>query len=161
MNTKIILRLFFIVSLIITASGCGTSPSTTSSTTFTTVYTGTLKPVCASCHAPGMQGTTDGITLDFSTQTLAFNSLTNSGAYTAKDTAQSNSSCHTATLVVPSNPTKSYLLATLDQTYNTGFAAAAAISGCTPMSITIHNNTATAAEISEIANWIQNGALNN
>lgn len=138
---------------------CGQqSTTTTVSGTFTDVYTNTLSTDCVSCHNPtnGAATLDNNTTIDFSSQSQAYTTLT-AGVVAGMVKAPT---CGGLQLVVASNPTNSYVLATMFSTYNT--ANFAGKNGCTPYNHANYGNfNLSAAEQTSIVNWIQNGAQNN
>lgn len=138
-------------------SGCGqlATPTATSGT-FTSIYTSTLsKTTCVSCHEPGGSGYANGVTLDFSTQALAYQTLTS--ATVSNPSEKTN--CSGVKIVYPSNASKSYLAAVLFSDYNANNFAG--VSGCQPYTVHLQNLSLSADEKTSILNWINNGALNN
>jgi hypothetical protein len=115
----------------------------------------TLKTACIECHVPtGAATVNNGVQLDFSTQALAYQTLT------AKKVTGSTSSgiCPNVSIVTAGDPTKSYLAAVLFAKYNaTNFAG---VSGCSPYSVHLQDQNISDAEQTSIINWITNGAKN-
>lgn len=133
---------------------CGTKTSAPSGT-FTAVYTNTLSTACGSCHVPGGAGTTDGTTLDFTTQTTAYSTLLNS----VVSGGSSKNTCPNIKIVVPGSPSTSYLVGTLITSYGGTAFETATGTGCSPYAG--HSVNLSADEETSLTAWIQNGALNN
>ena len=108
--------------------------------TFTSIYTSILMPTCLPCHSTGAGQTTGKLNL--STQTLAYTDLTNAtGTLGAACTGK-------GMLVVAGNHAMSLLWEKLQPTPVCGAQMP-------------KTGTLTAAQIAEIAAWIDNGAKNN
>lgn len=126
--------------------GCGSStPENTNTVTFTSVYSDILSKTCIPCHAPKGVGDTAG-KLDMSTQALAYTNLqmTATGSQCkAKD----------LTLVIPGDAAKSLLIEKFGSKPPCGsrmpFGCGSAKMPCL-----------TAGQVQEIADWINDGAMN-
>jgi hypothetical protein len=133
---------------------CGSSSNTSSSSlTFTAVYSNTLQPECARCHIPNAAGSLAGATINFTTQASAFQSLTGAKV-SARDVV---GTCGSVNLVTPGTASTSYITATtISSSYSTNFVVA----GCTPYS---HPGlpALSATDISNLVGWINAGAPNN
>jgi hypothetical protein len=136
-------------------SGCGKESTTPAAGTFGNVYTVTLRTACANCHAPGGLPTTQGCTLDFSSQAQAYSTLTGGTvAGSGEPTA-----CLGLKYVVAGDPSSSYLVGVLNSTYHVNNFAGH--SGCLPYATHLQDQNLTADEQSSIVSWIQGGAQNN
>jgi hypothetical protein len=126
----------------------------THSGTFTDIYNGILQPNCASCHNP-TDGTANqnGVTLDFSSQPAAFQTLTQN-TVTAGDFRDN---CSGVKIVVAQDVPDSYLMAVLWSSYTkTGFVNP----NCTPYAGHQDNLGLSADDQNEIITWINAGAPN-
>jgi hypothetical protein len=151
MNTRSIVALA-LVALFPATCACGSSSPTPASTntdtvTFTMVYADVLSPSCTPCHTPG-GGTGDTLGgLDLSTQALAYTNL-------QKSPAGAGCKGMGLTLVVPGDAATSLLVEKVQS------AAPPCGSqmpfGCGAGAVTCLS----AAQVQEIADWINGGAKN-
>ena len=115
---------------------CGTSPSDPApppAGSFAHVYSILQTANCNECHTPGGSASQSQVTLDFTSPSTAYTSLT-----TSTVSAQDATSCSGIKIVVAGNPSKSYLAAVLSSTYYSGGSNFSEKSGCTPY--TAHQN---------------------
>lgn len=133
--------------------GCSEEKNSTSPPSFTSIYTQVLVgQACVDCHSPG--GDNNGSQLDFSTQALAFSTLTN-----LKVTGATSVGTCGDVFIVGETPDTSFLAAVLfDDYYQDNFAG---VAGCTPYNIHLSNQSLTDSEKANIIGWIQAGAPNN
>ena len=146
-----------VLALTIIAFAIGCQKKEDEGTTFSTIYAQTLGKTsgCANCHAPGGSGTNQGAQLDFSTQALAYSTLTSK-----KVTGSSKSStCGTVNIVTAGSPSNSYLAGAVVGSHNVNNFAG--VSDCQPITDHINGNYASASEQEAIISWIQSGAKNN
>ncbi len=123
---------------------------------FTTVYTDTLSTACLECHRPGGAATqTYGVELNFTSQATAYQTLTSLNVTGSSSTGI----CGGIRIVTPSSVEQSYLAGVLIESYHVNNFAG--VSGCTPYSLHLSDQSLTDAEQSAIVSWIQHGALNN
>jgi hypothetical protein len=151
-----IIQLLLTLSLLLVLCRCGQAPQETyTSGTFAHVYNVTLKTACIQCHVPGGSATTAGVTLDFSTQTTAYQSLTTS----VVSGGSTKNTCPNISIVLSKDANKSYLAGVLFDSYHTSNFAG--VTGCTPYSAHLTDQSLSSDEQTSIVNWINNGALNN
>jgi len=141
--------------------GCGSSVNSTSGfsgtgpATFTQAYSQVLGQAnCVSCHQPGGSAMiNNGVQLDFSTQTSAYNTLMNNFV-TATDRT-----CANVRIVVPNNAPVSYLATVLFPSYyqQNDFVVA----GCTPYSGHETTFSFSTSDVNVVIGWINAGAPNN
>lgn len=140
-------------------SGCGDTgtKTATTATTFTELYNNTLKVsvTCKGCHISGGAGTTAGAALDFSTQALAYSTLTQSTVAGGSSVG----TCSSVRIVTASDPTRSYIVGMFVTSYQT--ANFGGKSGCTPINTHSTAGYMSAAEQSALLSWINAGAPNN
>jgi hypothetical protein len=164
------LRLAGIVCLTLILARCGDNSkrsaiepadSRLDSGTFSSIYQNTIQSECIQCHQPGQSsGVQAGTSLDFTSQSQAYATLT-SGATSLVSSIDESGSCQGAAIIVAGNPAQSYFAATLfpdwAQRYsNPGFP------NCSPYSHEVHQNlNLSSDEENSIITWIQNGAQNN
>jgi hypothetical protein len=140
------------LALISATCGCGGSSTSgntntnTNTVTFTTVYSDILSKSCTPCHAPGGVGDTAG-KLDMSTQALAYTNLQMTAA---------GSTCESTglELVVPGDAAKSLLLEKVESNPPCGVQMPY---GCPTTTMPC----LTTAQVQEIEDWINDGAMNN
>ena len=144
-----------VIAAVVLLSRCGNVAGPTPGT-FTAVYTNTLKSACIECHVPTGSATRDNkCTIDFTSQTTAFNTLT-TGLVVG---TVSKGTCGTMSLVTALNPSKSYLTGVLFSDYvSQNFGG---VTGCTPYPLSVHNQNLSADEKSSMLKWITDGAKNN
>lgn len=152
-------RVILLGSLVLILARCGSQLTDTpapASGTFGSVYNSLKSNNCTECHTPKGSATIDNhVALDFSTQALAYQTLT---ASTVSGTTSAGD-CGGIKIVSPGNPSKSYLAAVLFKDYNTsGFAD---VTQCVPYNAHLTSFNLSSSEKTSIINWIQNGALNN
>lgn len=143
--------------LLLYFNGCGQTPTTTpASGTFSAVYVDTLSKACIECHVPSGAATAqDGVQLDFSSPTQAYNSLLNSTVHGSRSVG----TCGSVKIVTVSNATTSYLAGVLfSDYYKSNFGG---VSGCTPYAVHLQDQSLSADEKASIISWIKGGALNN
>lgn len=137
-------------------TNCGSSSSSSSTATFTQVYTALQTNNCSSCHySSGSAWTTYGVHLDFSSQSAAYTSLT---TLTSSDT--STPACNGVNYVVSNSPTTSYLLAVLEKDYSTETFSK---SGCV-VPYNTHSSLIGSLESDDeslLLSWINAGVPNN
>jgi hypothetical protein len=127
-----------------------TKPSDTT-TQFTAVYQALSSNNCISCHTPSGAAAASLVQLDFTTEALAYSTLTTK---TVSGTSSSGI-CGGVPIVVAGNSANSYLAAVLIASYaHSNFYK----SGCTPYSGHLSDTNISATEQQTILNWIQNGA---
>lgn len=125
--------------------------------TFSHVYKKTLSTACVACHVPTGAVYADGVTLDFSSQVAAFQTLTTKKVATPSNPS---SSCkNTVSIVVAGNATNSYLAGVLFADHNTNHFAG--VTSCQPYTAHLTDQNLSAEEKTSILQWIQGGALNN
>jgi hypothetical protein len=149
-----------LAGLVLILARCGNN-SGPASGTFGNVYQNTLSKECVQCHQPGSsQGFNAGTHLDFSTQAQAYATLT-SGSTSKVSSTDAATGCPGVAIVVASNPSASYLTATLFSDQAAKYQSSPA--GCTsPYNhITTQNINLSTDEENSIVTWIQNGAQNN
>ncbi len=134
-------------------SNCGKKDET--STTFATVYTETLSTSCVACHDTPGSGAQNGAGLNFSSQALAYSTLT-AGNVTA---TTSVGTCGSVRLVVASSPSTSYLLGTIIQGYSS--SSFAGVTNCTPYAGHFSSLNLSSTQQNNLVSWIQGGAQNN
>ena len=147
MNDHRSIVLFAILSAI---AGCGGGSSTapnanTNTVTFTNVYSDVLSAICLPCHAPVGTGYSAG-KLDMSVQALAYSNLQKSAA---------GASCKASglKLVVPGDAAMSLLAEKVESAHpSCGTEMPFGCGGSTPC--------LSAAQVQEIADWINGGAKN-
>jgi hypothetical protein len=151
-----LIRASIILGMVLVLCRCGSkTEETTSSGTFSNVYSVTLKTACIQCHVPAGSATAAGVTLDFSTQTTAYQTLTAS----VVSGGSTKNTCANISIVSAKNASKSYLAGVLFSSYNTSNFAG--VTGCVPYSAHLTDQNISSDEQTSIINWINNGALNN
>lgn len=145
---------FFMIAAILSSCGNNTAnDATTTSGSFSSIYTTTISTACINCHVTG--GSSNGSQLDFSSKALAYSTLT-----TKHVTGGSSvGTCGSASIVLAGSPSTSYLAAVLVSGYSSSNFAG--ISGCQPYSTHLIDQNLSTAEKNSIIAWIQGGALNN
>ncbi|MBF0362827.1 MAG: hypothetical protein HQK49_17545 [Oligoflexia bacterium] len=119
---------------------------------FTTLYNGTFKPNCLSCHAPGNDVyDNSGVKLDFTTKELAYSTLT-----TKNSASPSNQYCRDIPYASARDVNNSYLLAVLISTYNTTNYASKV--NCVPYNVHLLDQNLSQTEKDSIVAWINEGA---
>jgi len=146
-------------AVLLTRCGSKNNPTTVSGVqpTFSSLYSNVFSKNCIQCHEPqGSATVNNGTTLDFSTQGMAYTTLTSGTS--VGSFSNNNGECHSVPFIVSSQPTSSYMLATLisDYTHSDFYNV-----GCTPYSPSAHGATLDSADETALVQWIQNGALNN
>lgn len=135
------------LTLFLVACGCGCSSSNTNANTvtFTTVYSDILSGSCTPCHAPGGVGDSAG-KLDMSTKALAYTNLQKSAA---------GAVCVASglTLVVPGDAAMSLLVEKVESNPPCGVRMPYDCGTTTPCLST--------AQVQQIVDWINDGAMNN
>ena len=138
-------------------SGCGEisklTEGTTTSGTFSDVYTKTLNNDCIQCH-DGADTNQFG-NLDFSSQTKAYESLT-SGTVSGPS---SGNICAGVKLVDAGVPASSYLLATLFTDY-TASSNYAGVATCIPYNAHALLDALSSSKKASLVAWVTSGALN-
>jgi hypothetical protein len=121
------------------------------SSQFTAVYQTLNSNNCIGCHSSTGAATAAGVQLDFSSQALAYATLT-----TKTVTGTSSSGiCAGVPIIVAGNASSSYLVAVLiASAAHTNFYK----SGCTPYNGHLSDTNISPADQQAIMNWIQNGA---
>lgn len=118
---------------------------------------------CKNCHAPGAPGRSSDTetTLDFSTVSTAFSTVTSGNAAGLVGNA---AACNSVPFVVSGHPETSLLVAVLDQPTRTSFHAPSAAS-CDADAVTdetVKQGSAPSdAFVTALKTWITNGASNN
>lgn len=142
-------------------AGCGSSPSPTASTTteFSKVWTIVQAKNCNTCHnASNSASATNGFgVINFASQATAYATLT--GGSTVKGVSASGN-CGSVKLVAAANPTTSYLAGILFSDYN--ISNFGGVTGCTTAYNSHYSNaTFSDADKATIIAWIKDGASNN
>ncbi|MGK5083388.1 hypothetical protein WDW37_08775 [Bdellovibrionota bacterium FG-1] len=150
------MKLFLILGLALLMMSCGQVASVTPdpvTANFSSIYSHLFKTACIECHVPtGAATVAKGVQLDFTTQALAYATLT-SGSVAAIDSV---GKCPSVKLVVTGQVASSYLAGVLIQDYfKDNFAG---VTGCTPYNVHLSDQNLTADEKTAIVSWIQNGA---
>ena len=116
---------------------------------------------CAGCHAPGAVGQTSSTekTLDFSSEAAAYSSLMGN----ASGLSGNQQACNGVAFVVKGKPQSSLVVATLDSATRTAFDVSTS-PGCDANAISDMvfktGKSPSAAFISALKTWVQNGAPN-
>ena len=127
---------------------------------FSSLYANYLNN-CAQCHAPGAVGATSNTekTLDFSTQSAAYNSLMGK----ASGLSGNQQACNSVAFIVKDKPASSLLVASLDSATRSAFDLSSN-PGCDTNAISDMafktGKAPSAAFITALKTWIQNGAAN-
>lgn len=148
-----------LAALALTLPRCGQTPTSSgpAAGTFTNVYSIITTSNCNQCHVPAVSaGSARGSTLDFTSATTAYTTLTTQNV-TATD---SSANCGTVKIVNKTTPANSYLLAIFTQADQvTGFGGAAS---CKPDTSHLAGTAnITGDELTTINNWIIAGAPQN
>jgi hypothetical protein len=150
------IRSLFYFGVVLALAKCGNSGSSgPASGTFTNVYVNTLNTACIQCHVPGGSAFAAGATIDFTTQTTAYQTLTTSFV-SATDV---KATCGAVKIVAANDPADSYLAGVLFKTYykSSNFG----VPGCSPYNAHLSDQNLSSAEQTSIITWIQTGAPNN
>ncbi len=143
-------------------SGCDTTlgnsgdPQPHFSSLYSTYLSG-----CSQCHAPGAAGGTSTTekSLDFSTQSAAYSSLTGS----ASGLSGNQQACNGVAFIVKDKPASSLLVAVLDSSTRSAFDLTSN-PGCDNNAISDMafkmGKAPSAAFVTALKTWVQNGALN-
>lgn len=160
----LLLWITLVVSTVFSTS-CGVIPTTVTGGTGTSTYTFSMVyavitsvPRCVDCHSPPSgSAVTAGSKLDFSTQALAYSTLTTKKL----EGGTSGTACNSVSIVDSAGRvTMSGLAAVLFSDYNTtnDFAGA---TGCKPYTGHHSDLSLSSSEKSTILGWISDGAKNN
>lgn len=141
---------------LLTQCGKITTTTTPTSGTFASVYSILLSNNCNECHIPtGAATTNNHVTLNFTSATTAYTTLTQNSVTGASSTG----TCGTVKIVSAGSLSKSYLIGVLVQSYN--ISNFAGVTGCTPYSTHLQDTHLSSSDQTSLTTWIQNGALNN
>lgn len=154
-----LIYILILTTILLTRCGSKDNPTTSSGVqpTFSSLYSNVFSKNCIQCHEPqGSATVTYGTNIDFSTQGIAYTTLTSGTS--VGSISNTSGQCHSVPLIEPNQPTSSYMLATLfsDYTHSDFYKI-----GCTPYSPSAHGATLDSADEAALVQWIQNGALNN
>lgn len=155
--TKRIVCSLIALSFTLVINGCSSDNSSSDTTpTFSGLYSNVFSQDCMDCHSPGGQAQVDGIPLDFSTKTLAYQTLTESSV-----SGSNAGDCGGVTIIGDSAET-SYILGVHSESYRQNDFAG--VVGCTPYAGHIEDSNISSLidpYLNDLVSWINAGALNN